>query len=394
MKKTNGSRTASGNWLGVILYMLLGAACGGVIVHFMMPMEDRGFLAFMGMFACFMLMVYLAIMLQLVLHESGHLLFGLLTGYRFVSFRVFGWMLQKSGNGLRFCRFSLAGTGGQCLMAPPEGAPEQMPVMLYHFGGAIMNLLTALVSLGLSLALPGTSYLCLFLRLMAVTGLFFAFMNGVPLRMGPVDNDGRNALALSRSTAARRAMWVQLMVNAQTARGIRLKDMPDAWFAKTAQEDPHNSMTATMEVLRCNRDMDRHAFREADVRMARCLEGDSDIPGLYRYLLVCDRMFVELLSGNRREVLDAMQTSEQRRFMKAMERYPSVMRTDYAMALLSDRDAAKAAQIKARFARMAQSYPYPGEIEAEKEYMQMADDALRTEAVPREADANGKEQNI
>ena len=39
----------------------------------------------------------------------------------------------------------------------------------------------------------------------AVIGLAFALINGLPIKMGSVNNDGRNALELSRSEEATRA---------------------------------------------------------------------------------------------------------------------------------------------------------------------------------------------
>ena len=54
--------------------------------------------------------------LQVIIHEAGHLVFGLLSGYKFISFRVFDFKIIKDGNGKLKIRFErLAGTGGQCL---------------------------------------------------------------------------------------------------------------------------------------------------------------------------------------------------------------------------------------------------------------------------------------
>ena len=93
--------------------------------------------------------VVLAAYLQIIFHEAGHLVCGLLSGYRFVSFRVGSITLLKDGNGkLRFKRFKLAGTGGQCLMAPPDNVPlDKIPTSLYNAGGVIANLLCAIVAL-------------------------------------------------------------------------------------------------------------------------------------------------------------------------------------------------------------------------------------------------------
>ncbi len=87
----------------------------------------------------------------------NHLIFGLLTGYRFSSFRIFNLMLVKESGRLRIRRLSIAGTGGQCLMCLPDLVNGTMPFILYNFGGAIMNILAALIDLILCFFLPKSS---------------------------------------------------------------------------------------------------------------------------------------------------------------------------------------------------------------------------------------------
>ena len=65
-------------------------------------------------------LLVLAFMLQLFLHEAGHLVFGLLSGYGFVSFRIFNIMILNDHGHLLIKRLHLDGTAGQCLMSPPE----------------------------------------------------------------------------------------------------------------------------------------------------------------------------------------------------------------------------------------------------------------------------------
>ena len=65
--------------------------------------------------------------LQIILHEGGHLVCGLLTGYRFVSFRIFNQTLIRQDGRMRIKRFNIAGTGGQCLLVPPERPLEEIP---------------------------------------------------------------------------------------------------------------------------------------------------------------------------------------------------------------------------------------------------------------------------
>ncbi|NLB40976.1 MAG: hypothetical protein GX815_01700 [Clostridiales bacterium] len=55
--------------------------------------------------------LYIAIFLQIIIHESGHLIFGKMTGYQFSSFRIGSLMWVKQDETINFRRFSLAGTG-------------------------------------------------------------------------------------------------------------------------------------------------------------------------------------------------------------------------------------------------------------------------------------------
>ena len=60
-------------------------------------------------------------------------------------------------------------------------------------------------------------------------------------------------------------------------------------------------------------------------------------------------------------------------FMKAMKRFPSVLRTQYALAVLEEKNVSKAETIKGDFDKAAKSYPYPHEIESERELMRIVD---------------------
>ena len=150
--------------------------------------------------------LYVAMVFHVIIHEAGHLVFGLLTGYKFCSFRIFSFMwLQEEGK-LKLKRHSLAGTGGQCLMAPPDMTEGSFPVFWYNMGGSILNLLTsALLLLGFLLAqnIPNLAHLLL---IFSVLGFLLGILNGVPLRMGAVDNDGYNAIALVKNPLALEAL--------------------------------------------------------------------------------------------------------------------------------------------------------------------------------------------
>ena len=63
---------------------------------------------------------------------------------------------------------------------------------------------------------------------------------------------------------------------------------------------------------------------------------------------------------------------KRRAAMKALGKMPSVTRTEYALALLRERDAEKAARIEARFDALVKRYPYPVDAECERELLRRA----------------------
>ncbi|MBR3333308.1 MAG: M50 family metallopeptidase [Clostridia bacterium] len=374
-EKRKKKSKSNGQWLAIILFMLIGAACGVLILMYLEQVKKDGtgkneyILSFLLMFVG----VYAAMFIQIILHEAGHLIFGLMTGYRFCSFRIFNLMWVRAEEHIRFRKLNIAGTGGQCLMIHPDLKDGKMPVMLYNFGGAIVNLITAVICVGLSFLCPVRSLAWTILMIFAVIGLAFALMNGLPVKMGPVNNDGKNALDLSRSREATRAFWIQMKVNEQISKGIRVKDMPDEWFTVPSDEAMKNGIVATVGVLACSRLMDLHLFGEADTLMKRLIAQENGIVGLYHSLMICDRMYVEMISENRQEVLDGMRSKDQLKIMKAMRKYPSVLRTEYVYALLAEKDPEKAEKALAQFCQCTKSYPYPCEIEGETELIKLAE---------------------
>ncbi len=317
--------------------------------------------------------VFGAMYLQLIIHEGGHLIFGLLSGYRFTSFRIGSFMWIKDNGKIKCRRLTIAGTAGQCLMSPPDMKDGKIPFVLYNLGGSLLNAITGIIFIGLSIATRSISVLALLMPLLAAFGFILAFTNGIPMRTGTVDNDGCNAISVSRSSAAMRSFWLQLKINEQMALGVRLRDMPSDWFTIPSDEEMKNSLTAVMGVFACNRLMDEGKLDEADALMAHLLKIENGMMGLYRSLLVCDRMYIELTSANRPEVLSEMLSKQQKQFMKQMKSFPSVLRTEYTYALLGEKDGEKAEGIKAQFEKLMKSYPYQNDAQAERKLMERAE---------------------
>lgn len=370
MKKATGKKkTAWGQYIGLGFFVLIGAACGVIMMAHMDACMHAGRTLgeTLPEVALLIAGMYAAIAAQLILHEAGHLAFGLMTGYRFCSFRVFSLIWVKIGGRIRLRRLSIAGTGGQCLMAPPEMKNGKIPVTLYNLGGSILNLLTGAAALAAFSAAPQGMGAALLLVTAAV-GLGIALMNGIPLHMGVMDNDGMNVVTLRRDAEAMRSFWIQMKVNELQTQGVRLRDMPEAWFALPEKMD--DAMTAALGVLACNRLMDAHQFDAAAALMARMTRCTA-MAGVHRAMMACDMEYIALITRGK-AAQETARTAAQQKIMKQMKDFPSVLRIEYTCALLKEGDRAGAERIRARFEKLAGRYPYPGDVQSERELMDIA----------------------
>ncbi len=383
-----GKKKKASAVLGIVVCILLGVAMG----FFLLWVRDKflddvdiGLLSFVLTFAIF----FFALLVHVILHELGHLIFGLLTGYRFSSFRIFSLTWVRLEGKIRFKKLSLAGTAGQCLMLPPPLKDGKIPTVWYNLGGAIVNLLISGVCIALALVCKEAPYLALFLVIFAATGLIMGLTNGLPLRVGELDNDGKNALSLRRNEQATFAFWLQLKVNGELANGKRLKDMPPEWFTLPQKEELDNPMLATRGAFAENYLMDCRRFAEVKEVAELLLSPESGILGVHAQLLRCDLAYIALAVDGDKSAATALWTKELVAFQKTMRNFPTVLRTQYAYALLLEGNKEKANELLSRFERVARSYPYAADIEGERELIQIAK-AKGEETPPTEIAADWK----
>ena len=370
------NKRKSNLWQTIVIVaavILMGIICGRLIDVFIYTRVEN-ILPFDGFpeILCYLICICIGGFIHIIIHETGHLIFGLLSGYSFSSFRIFSFMWLKENGKLRLKRQSIAGTGGQCIMIPPDMVDGKFPVVLYNLGGILLNAVSSIVFLALFFLCLDFPILAAIMLWLFVLGVLMAVMNGVPTSTGSINNDGYNAMALSRDPEAMEAFWIQLRIVDKTTKGLRLKQMPAEWFKVPSDEGMKNSMTASRGVFACNRLMDEGRYQEADSLMEHILGIDSGIVGLHRSLLICDRICLELMYKNRRDVVEKMQTEEQKNFMKAMKKFLPVLRTNYLIAMFMENDMTKADKIMTEFEKQAKLYPYETDIASERELIRTA----------------------
>lgn len=332
--------------------------------------EDVGFFAFMANYLLQILLLFLSFYLQVIIHEGGHLIAGLVTGYRFSSFRIGSLMLLKNHEGYSLKRFSLTGTGGQCLLIPPDKGPNgTYPYKLYHLGGILINLITAALFFALFCLCRAENAARTFLLYLACSGALCAVTNGIPVRMGGIATDGYNVIHIGKEPFALDAMWLQLKINEAQTEGIRLKDLPEEWFRIPENAAKSNEIIAAIEIFSENRAMDALDFLKAKEIITTLESGEYSIIGLYQNLLLFDKITIDLIENRMNADISELNSRQIKAFRKAMAKYPAVIRTEYAIRLLKDKNLAAAEKYRDYFNTVALKYPMRSDIESETEIM-------------------------
>lgn len=375
MSRKKEKKKNSGQKIYMSIMLLAGMVCGGFAGALLARVEDQGIAFWQGMLVM-VFAVYGAMLLQIIIHEAGHLVFGLLSGYQFSSFRIGNLMFVKIEDKIKIRKFSIAGTAGQCLMSPPDLVDGKMPIVLYNLGGCIFNLIISVLFGVLAYVRGDHPFEFIIYVAITVIGVAFALTNGIPLMVGPISNDGHNAMSLGKNPKAMQAFWLQLKVNNEQAKGKRLKEMPESWFPSPADEDMGNGLIAALGVFRASWLMDQLRIEEAADYIENLLSKQTGIIGLHRSLLINERIYCELVAkGNTSEAI-SLHNKEHEKFIKQMKNTPSVIRTEYAYALFVEKDEKKAEDWLNLFEKVANTYPYPREIEGERELLNLVNEKL------------------
>ena len=307
--------------------------------------------------------------LNVIVHEGGHLICGLLSGYKFVSFRIGSFIIYKSKNEWKVGKYKLAGTGGQCLMSPPDLVNGKIPYRLFNFGGALMNLISV-VPVVLLLAYTNIQgFAKVFAGFWCLIGIISALMNGIPMSVGAVDNDGKNALNLGKNPKALYSFWLQLKVNQMQVDGYSLLEMPKEWFEMPSYEEMKNPMLAVLGALHCNYMMEEKRYKETSDVIEALLKNASGILPVHAMLLRIDQIYCEIMSSRDEKVLEFYKDKGIQKFMKAMKNYPSIIRTSYAYTSCVEMNEKKAKALKRQFEKVAKTHPNAAELQVEAAYI-------------------------
>lgn len=316
----------------------------------------------------FIMFVFILIfMVQIILHELGHLIGGLLSGYEFVSFRVGTLTFIKEDNKILVKKFNIPGTAGQCLMMPKEDDYNKCPYILYNLGGILMNAIISILCIIIYIVYPYNSIINTFLITTITSGIIIVITNGVPMKIGGIANDGYNLISIGKNNITKYCLYMQLKVNGLIYKGIRIKDMPINWFQLEESVDLNNPMISSIKCLEANYYHDKKEFNKAKECYEDLLNNAPQIIKIYEYEIKCELLFYEIIGEKRDEIIDKLYTKELKRYIKSTNCYITRKRLMYAYTMIIEKDINKYNKILREIEVVKKTYPAKAEIESELE---------------------------
>lgn len=275
--------------------------------------------------------------LQVIVHEGGHLVAGLLSGYSFSMFKLLSFIWVKESGKVTVKKQHAPGLLGQCLMVPPKDISSP-PYALYHLGGIIANLTAAALAYVVWM-LPVPALVRLGFLNFAVTGGILAVINLIPLGA----NDGMNLWKSSRSMEHRIQMNQLLQIHAGLSKGETGQELQGLVYF-VAEEPLTEGNNATMQSVQALKYTENLEFDQAERTLRPLWEQFDHLLDVHKIEVLKEYLFVLLLSKPDDPAVDEIVSN------KWFKKYTGIKQADTkrvlaAYALIKERDLEKASRL-------------------------------------------------
>lgn len=305
-------------------------------------------------------------LVHIIIHEAGHLVFGLMTGYSFISFRIGSTALIIEDKKAKLKKYNIPGTAGQCLMLPPAMKEDKYPFVLYNLGGSLMNFIVALIGIMLVVFVKQVAFpLNAILVLAGAGGLLAGLTNIIPMKISGVPNDGYNVLSMLKDEESRKGFYAQLKANGLQSLGTRIKEMPLEMFKLKDGADLSNPLNTGSRLLEYGWHLDNMDFENAKQCIDSFIPYIDKVAVLYKNEINCERIFLELTGACDKAVIDNLLDKKLKKYIKAGKYMLGKKRLLMAYEALYNKDEAKALGYFEELKKLADNYSVKGEAVTE-----------------------------
>ena len=355
----------------MIIYFLVCLLIGSFVGMILSDKLDghMGIFSLFLVFAGVIVLLSAVVFMQIILHEAGHMIAALIRGWTFVSFMFLNFIISRKDGRLHLSRYGIPGAGGQCIMMPPPAGDTDFGVAFYNAGGFLMNALLGIVSAVLLILFYdelgiGTT---LFLFLNAVVGFTFALTNAVPMTAGGLPNDGSNMMVLRKDRFSTDVFFKSIRVLGMLQEGHKLEDVLTSYICddkKLRLDNPIHAMALNMDLSLALSTLN---FTKAREITQRALKGSGIMVSIYLNEFKKERLFLALLMPEEGTDARTLIDDDIRNMIKTQSAMrPDIVRVEYAVALLLDKDEDKAAEIYDKFERLCARHHSQGDVISER----------------------------
>lgn len=307
---------------------------------------------------------------HIVLHEAGHLIAGLLTGYKFSFFRIHKWAWAKIDGRIQLRQYPLVAAPGQCIMDPSAFTKDNIPFEFYNRGGYLMNFLLAALALIAMFLLPKDTgieqVVRLSLLIFSLVGLFLGITNAWPMNMAGLDNDGSNIEAMQQDPHVVHAFYKTLMISHSIQQGVPMESLPEEIVSVGDDWDLSTAIPASIAVhyvmwLRENGRMDDANALEARLDKSKFNFGTAS--------LELDQRKKALLEPEIHPEDHKKRSADFKQFLSITEELPDTLSYRAAYALRVLKKSEKAEEYRQKLLKMT-DYLFTEEWKKEVDYLE------------------------
>lgn len=189
-----------------------------------------------------MIYMWISLIVHLVMHELGHIVFGTMSGYTLVSSQVL--MLKLSKRNGEHIHFQIAPPviGGVTYMVPKSESHDRF--IAYSLGGAAVNVLLAVPAAVLSFLYK--EQLHLFFAVFSIIGFLFAIANTIPFWITEWKNDGSDVYLMLHNPCARASFLAALQIDRHVYLGNSLLSVNQCFLQPKEYGDAYSFGLAQM----------------------------------------------------------------------------------------------------------------------------------------------------
>lgn len=229
--------------------------------------------------------IILSAFLQIVIHETGHMVGGLLTGWKLLYIQLYKYLFAKENGRYHWKR--VRNSAFQCMMYPEHG--NDNPI-LYTVMGCYMNLTAAVISLVAMLILYDIKCFLVLIWL-TLFGIIQFIINFIPSNKR-LCNDGSCCRILQSDITSRRSHNLQLLVARKLQEGHSYKMVTPELICLNSNY-AGNDITAYHAALEYYYHIDRSEYESARKALSK-IDRNADISPKVMNIILLEEVYLEL----------------------------------------------------------------------------------------------------